>query len=86
MASPEDPRRVSVNVLKSSSLKHLEVIVVNLVFQIHFIYLQLLICSSNMGADHPDAQLYPNATGAAAAMVQAHQKEEPLKLYSGWVL
>ncbi|TVY38673.1 Glutathione S-transferase omega [Lachnellula occidentalis] len=37
-----------------------------------------------MAGDHPDAQLFPNATGAAAAMVDAHQKEESLKLYSGW--
>jgi len=37
-----------------------------------------------MGNDHPDAQLFPHATGAAEAMVKAHQKEEPLKLYSGW--
>jgi len=33
---------------------------------------------------HPDAELYPEATGLAAKLVQAHQKEEPLKLYSGW--
>jgi len=38
-----------------------------------------------MAGDHPDAQLFPHATGAADAMVKAHQKEEPLKLYSGWV-
>ncbi|KAF4637528.1 hypothetical protein G7Y89_g563 [Cudoniella acicularis] len=37
-----------------------------------------------MGNDHPDAKLYPHATGAAAKMVKAHQKEESLKLYSGW--
>ena len=38
-----------------------------------------------MGKDHPpDAQLFPHATGAAEQMVKAHQKEEPLKLYSGW--
>jgi glutathione S-transferase len=38
-----------------------------------------------MGKDHPDAKLFPRATGAADIMVKAHQKEEPLKLYSGWV-
>jgi glutathione S-transferase len=38
-----------------------------------------------MGNDHPDAKLFPHATGAAEQMVKAHQKEEPLKLYSGWV-
>jgi len=38
-----------------------------------------------MGSDHPDAQLHPVATGAAAQMVKEHEKEEPLKLYSGWV-
>jgi len=37
-----------------------------------------------MAGDHPDAQLFPHATGAAEAMVKAHQKEESLKLYSGW--
>jgi len=37
-----------------------------------------------MANHHPDAQLFPHATGAAEAMVKAHQKEEPLKLYSGW--
>jgi len=37
-----------------------------------------------MGQDHPDSKLFPHATGAAAKMVAAHQKEEPLKLYSGW--
>ncbi|KAE9372201.1 glutathione S-transferase [Stipitochalara longipes BDJ] len=37
-----------------------------------------------MGNDHPDAKLFPHATGAAEEMVKAHQKEEPLKLYSGW--
>jgi glutathione S-transferase len=38
-----------------------------------------------MGHDHPDSKLFPHATGAAEKMVQEHQKEEPLKLYSGWV-
>ncbi|KAK3698043.1 hypothetical protein LTR37_017159 [Vermiconidia calcicola] len=33
---------------------------------------------------HPDADLHPEATGPAKAIVEAHQKDEPLKLYSGW--
>jgi len=33
---------------------------------------------------HPDSDLYPQATGPAWKIVEAHQKEEPLKLYSGW--
>ncbi|KXL50236.1 hypothetical protein M433DRAFT_61644 [Acidomyces richmondensis BFW] len=33
---------------------------------------------------HPDAQLYPRATGPAKSVVDAHQAEQPLKLYSGW--
>ncbi|KAL2066532.1 hypothetical protein VTL71DRAFT_2603 [Oculimacula yallundae] len=37
-----------------------------------------------MGNDHPDSKLFPHATGAAAQMVKEHEKEEPLKLYSGW--
>jgi len=37
-----------------------------------------------MGSSHPDADLYPRATGAAAKVVAAHTTEEPLKLYSGW--
>ncbi|KAJ5038945.1 uncharacterized protein L3040_006619 [Drepanopeziza brunnea f. sp. 'multigermtubi'] len=37
-----------------------------------------------MAQDHPDSQLFPHATGAAAQMVKEHEKEEPLKLYSGW--
>jgi len=37
-----------------------------------------------MGNDHPDANLFPHATGAAEQMVKKHQKEESLKLYSGW--
>lgn len=35
-------------------------------------------------SSHPDADLHPTATGAAAATVSAHQKEAPLKLYAGW--
>jgi glutathione S-transferase len=31
-----------------------------------------------------DAKLFPHATGAAEQMVREHEKEEPLKLYSGW--
>jgi glutathione S-transferase len=34
--------------------------------------------------NHPDAKLFPHATGAAEQMVKEHEKEEPLKLYSGW--
>ncbi|PBP28054.1 glutathione transferase omega-1 [Diplocarpon rosae] len=37
-----------------------------------------------MGQDHPDSKLFPHATGAAALMVKEHEKEDPLKLYSGW--
>ncbi|KAH7095027.1 glutathione transferase omega-1 [Paraphoma chrysanthemicola] len=37
-----------------------------------------------MGKDHPDANLHPEATGLAAAIVKAHAAENPLKLYSGW--
>ncbi|KAF2800775.1 glutathione S-transferase [Melanomma pulvis-pyrius CBS 109.77] len=37
-----------------------------------------------MGKDHPDADLHPEATGPAAALVKAHAAENPLKLYSGW--
>ncbi|KAF2685520.1 glutathione transferase omega-1 [Lentithecium fluviatile CBS 122367] len=37
-----------------------------------------------MGNDHPDADLYPEATGPAAATVKAHSAEHHLKLYSGW--
>lgn len=33
---------------------------------------------------HPDSDLHPKATGPAWNIVQEHQKEEPLKLYSGW--
>lgn len=34
---------------------------------------------------HPDADLHPVATGPAKAIVDAHSKEEGLKLYSGWL-
>jgi len=37
-----------------------------------------------MGLDHPDSKLFPHATGPAAKMVAEHEKEESLKLYSGW--
>ncbi|KUJ08606.1 glutathione transferase omega-1 [Mollisia scopiformis] len=37
-----------------------------------------------MGSNHPDSQLYPHATGAAAKMVSEHSSEQSLKLYSGW--
>ncbi|KAH6670698.1 glutathione transferase omega-1 [Halenospora varia] len=37
-----------------------------------------------MANNHPDSKVYPHATGAAEAMVKAHEKEESLKLYSGW--
>lgn len=37
-----------------------------------------------MGKDHPDAQLYPSATGAAARTIERHQNDLPLKLYAGW--
>ncbi|KAF2252555.1 glutathione transferase omega-1 [Trematosphaeria pertusa] len=37
-----------------------------------------------MGADHPDADLHPEATGLAAMTVKAHSAEHSLKLYSGW--
>jgi hypothetical protein len=37
-----------------------------------------------MGA-HPDSNLHPVATGPAKAIVDAHQAEQPLKLYSGWL-
>ena len=35
-------------------------------------------------SSHPDRNLHPEATGPAKTIVDAHQKEEPLKLYSGW--
>jgi glutathione S-transferase len=37
-----------------------------------------------MGSAHPDADIYPDATGPAAKIVAAHQKDEPITLYSGW--
>ncbi|KAJ6127397.1 hypothetical protein N7523_003009 [Penicillium sp. IBT 18751x] len=33
---------------------------------------------------HPDADLHPEATGAAKALVEQHSTEQPLKLYAGW--
>ncbi|PLB45427.1 putative glutathione S-transferase [Aspergillus steynii IBT 23096] len=33
---------------------------------------------------HPDAAVYPEATGPAKALVDQHQAEQPLKLYAGW--
>lgn len=35
-------------------------------------------------SSHPDADLHPTATGAAATTVSAHQSPAPLKLYAGW--
>ncbi|PWY78460.1 glutathione S-transferase [Aspergillus sclerotioniger CBS 115572] len=32
----------------------------------------------------PDADIYPEATGPAKALVERHQAEQPLKLYAGW--
>jgi glutathione S-transferase len=32
----------------------------------------------------PDADIYPSATGKAADIVDQHQKDEPITLYSGW--
>ncbi|KAM0130956.1 hypothetical protein ACHAQE_005247 [Botrytis cinerea] len=37
-----------------------------------------------MSAVHPDANLFPHATGLAAEMVKQYSKEEPVKLYAGW--
>ncbi|KAF2702669.1 glutathione transferase omega-1 [Pleomassaria siparia CBS 279.74] len=37
-----------------------------------------------MGKDHPDADVYPEATGLALDTVKAHLAESDLKLYSGW--
>jgi glutathione S-transferase len=37
-----------------------------------------------MGSSHPDADIHPEATGRAAELVAAHQKDEPITLYSGW--
>jgi hypothetical protein len=33
---------------------------------------------------HPDADLFPHATGLAQKTVEEHQAEQPLKLYAGW--
>lgn len=38
-----------------------------------------------MPSSHPDADLHPVATGPAKAIVDAHQAEQPLKLYAGWL-
>ena len=43
-----------------------------------------LIIKSTTMSSHPDADLHPVATGPAKAIVDAHQAEQPLKLYSGW--
>jgi len=40
--------------------------------------------SDQKKASHPDAALYPEATGLATAIVKAHSSEHPLKLYAGW--
>ncbi|KIW13599.1 hypothetical protein PV08_08788 [Exophiala spinifera] len=37
-----------------------------------------------MGSSHPDADIYPEATGSAAHIVAEHQKDAPITLYSGW--
>ncbi|KAF7868376.1 hypothetical protein EAF04_004908 [Stromatinia cepivora] len=37
-----------------------------------------------MTDSHPDADVFPHATGFAAQMVKEHSKEEPVKLYAGW--
>jgi hypothetical protein len=33
---------------------------------------------------HPDANIHPEATGRAKAVVDSHRAEQPLKLYAGW--
>lgn len=33
---------------------------------------------------HPDANVHPEATGPAKALVERHSAEQPLKLYAGW--
>ncbi|KAG9963952.1 glutathione transferase omega-1, partial [Aureobasidium melanogenum] len=33
---------------------------------------------------HPDADLFPHATGLAQKTVEDHKAEQPLKLYAGW--
>lgn len=40
---------------------------------------------ATMPSSHPDADLHPVATGPAKAIVDAHQAEQPLKLYAGWL-
>ncbi|CAD6443290.1 72263b39-ed2d-43eb-bd95-11719d9b3db2 [Sclerotinia trifoliorum] len=37
-----------------------------------------------MTNSHPDADVFPHATGFAAQMVGEHSREEPVKLYAGW--
>src|ERR1700760_1064024 len=37
-----------------------------------------------MASQHPDSNLHPEATGAAAKLVAAHEEPAPLTLYSGW--
>lgn len=32
----------------------------------------------------PDAEIYPEASGPAKALVDRHQAEQPLKLHAGW--
>ncbi|KAF2774092.1 glutathione transferase omega-1 [Teratosphaeria nubilosa] len=39
---------------------------------------------ANTQPNHPDSQLFPHATGPAKSIVDAHQADLPLKLYSGW--
>jgi hypothetical protein len=41
---------------------------------------------SKMGSSHPDADLYPRATGAAARLVEAHSKEGAIKTLLRMVL
>ncbi|KAJ5092735.1 hypothetical protein N7456_008596 [Penicillium angulare] len=35
---------------------------------------------------HPDADLFPEASGSAKSLVDQHRAEQPLKLYAGWFL
>lgn len=37
-----------------------------------------------MTNNHPDAQIFPHATGEAEKIVKEHEKEEPLIFYAGW--
>ncbi|KAK5462686.1 hypothetical protein LTS15_002398 [Exophiala xenobiotica] len=39
-----------------------------------------------MGSSHPDADIYPEATGPAARIVAEHQEDQPITLYSGCFL